>query len=243
MSYDPTIGRWIAEDPIVFEGGDTDLYRYMGNSPTNGTDPYGLTAFMPQKDAKPTVVPIVLGDPDNPNDEKILWDRFLTDRYYQRLRNDPDFKKLYNCAKSQKLELRFTTAVDPRNAAEYIPGENLILIYVGTNGIDALDKTELSRALIHEMIHAILDKQGPMANCGLPAGANDSRHDQVIIQDGPLQPGIVMTDDPAMNDPEFKKYMDKYYYLYPNGREYIDQNKITTDWIEKILKRIARRVR
>jgi uncharacterized protein RhaS with RHS repeats len=44
MSYDPTIGRFISEDPIAFDGGDADLYRYVGNSPTNFTDPSGLQA-------------------------------------------------------------------------------------------------------------------------------------------------------------------------------------------------------
>jgi hypothetical protein len=42
MSYDPTIGRWTSEDPISFEGGDADLSRYVGNSPTNFIDPAGL---------------------------------------------------------------------------------------------------------------------------------------------------------------------------------------------------------
>ena len=42
MSYDPSIGRWTQEDPIGFAGGDVNLYRYVGNSPTNHTDPTGL---------------------------------------------------------------------------------------------------------------------------------------------------------------------------------------------------------
>ncbi|MBI2807731.1 MAG: hypothetical protein HYX68_22345 [Planctomycetes bacterium] len=40
--YDPTIGRWISEDPIEFAGGDTNLYRYVNNGPTYRTDPSGL---------------------------------------------------------------------------------------------------------------------------------------------------------------------------------------------------------
>jgi uncharacterized protein RhaS with RHS repeats len=40
--YDPTIGRWISQDPLGFEAGDANLYRYVGNSPTNATDPSGL---------------------------------------------------------------------------------------------------------------------------------------------------------------------------------------------------------
>jgi len=30
--YDATIGRWLSTDPIGFEGNDTNLYRYVGNS-------------------------------------------------------------------------------------------------------------------------------------------------------------------------------------------------------------------
>jgi RHS repeat-associated protein len=41
--YDPRTGRWLSEDPIGFDGGDPNLYRYVGNSPINGYDPTGLT--------------------------------------------------------------------------------------------------------------------------------------------------------------------------------------------------------
>ena len=44
--YDPSVGRWMSEDPIGFEAGDANLYRYVGNSPTNWIDPGGL-AFIP----------------------------------------------------------------------------------------------------------------------------------------------------------------------------------------------------
>jgi RHS repeat-associated protein len=42
--YNPAIQRWMSEDPIGFAGGDANLYRYIGNEPTNGTDPNGATA-------------------------------------------------------------------------------------------------------------------------------------------------------------------------------------------------------
>jgi RHS repeat-associated protein len=40
--YDPTVGQFISQDPIGFAAGDANLYRYVGNSPTNFTDPSGL---------------------------------------------------------------------------------------------------------------------------------------------------------------------------------------------------------
>ena len=40
--YDPGIGRWISQDPTQFNAGDSNLYRYVNNAPTNATDPSGL---------------------------------------------------------------------------------------------------------------------------------------------------------------------------------------------------------
>ena len=39
--YDPNTGRWDSPDTDGFKAGDTNLYRYCGNSPTNATDPNG----------------------------------------------------------------------------------------------------------------------------------------------------------------------------------------------------------
>jgi len=39
--YDPATGRFLIRDPIGFSAGDMNLYRYVNNSPTNGTDPSG----------------------------------------------------------------------------------------------------------------------------------------------------------------------------------------------------------
>lgn len=43
--YNPLTSRWTSEDLIGFAGGDANLYRYVGNSPTNATDPSGLSEF------------------------------------------------------------------------------------------------------------------------------------------------------------------------------------------------------
>ncbi len=40
--YDANIGRWTAKDPILFEGGQANLYVYVGNDPVNHMDPSGL---------------------------------------------------------------------------------------------------------------------------------------------------------------------------------------------------------
>jgi RHS repeat-associated protein len=40
--YDAKNGRFISEDPIGFNGGDRNLYRYVGNCTPTRTDPFGL---------------------------------------------------------------------------------------------------------------------------------------------------------------------------------------------------------
>lgn len=42
--YDPEVGRWTSKDPILFGGGDTNLYGYVANDPVNWIDPKGTDA-------------------------------------------------------------------------------------------------------------------------------------------------------------------------------------------------------
>jgi hypothetical protein len=41
-SYDPTVGRFISQDPTGFNGGSANLYQYAGADPINQSDPSGL---------------------------------------------------------------------------------------------------------------------------------------------------------------------------------------------------------
>jgi RHS repeat-associated protein len=41
--YDPNTGQWLSEDPIGFDGGDVNLYRYVGNDVINRSDSTGLS--------------------------------------------------------------------------------------------------------------------------------------------------------------------------------------------------------
>ena len=40
--YNPVTGAFVSVDPLGFDAGDSNLYRYVGNGPTNGMDPSGL---------------------------------------------------------------------------------------------------------------------------------------------------------------------------------------------------------
>lgn len=40
--FDPATGRFLSEDPLEFDGGETDFYAYVGNDPLFYIDPFGL---------------------------------------------------------------------------------------------------------------------------------------------------------------------------------------------------------
>jgi RHS repeat-associated protein len=48
--YDPNIGRWTAKDPVLFSGGDINIYSYVEGNPIDRVDPFGLDWFRPKSD-------------------------------------------------------------------------------------------------------------------------------------------------------------------------------------------------
>lgn len=55
--YDPTIGRFISSDPIEFMAGDFNFYRYVGNSPVEWVDAFGLFYPKSQDNSKKNLIP------------------------------------------------------------------------------------------------------------------------------------------------------------------------------------------
>ncbi|MBI2805644.1 MAG: hypothetical protein HYX68_11760 [Planctomycetes bacterium] len=58
--YDASTGRWLSQDPLGFDAGDSNLYRYVNNAPTLATDPSGLQqrgSYVDEYGKKRIVVP------------------------------------------------------------------------------------------------------------------------------------------------------------------------------------------
>lgn len=69
--YDPKLGRWISQDPMGFDAGDANLYRYVGNHGTYATDPSGLQDY---SDARLQQIERLIEISD---DERKVLDRYL----------------------------------------------------------------------------------------------------------------------------------------------------------------------
>lgn len=66
-TYSPELGRFLQMDPIKFDGGDPNIFRYCGNNPLNWIDPSGLDgidqALNPETAKLAVDVAKVLADP------------------------------------------------------------------------------------------------------------------------------------------------------------------------------------
>src|SRR5687767_10212994 len=60
--YDPTVGKWISEDPIGFGGDDPNLGRYVSNSPLTLVDPSGLKEVELLEKGDYTAYPVKRGE-------------------------------------------------------------------------------------------------------------------------------------------------------------------------------------
>ncbi len=53
--YSPSLQRFISEDPAGFNGGDLNLYAYVGNDPVNFVDPSGLCGLFSLQNQEPGI--------------------------------------------------------------------------------------------------------------------------------------------------------------------------------------------
>jgi uncharacterized protein RhaS with RHS repeats len=63
--FDPSVGRWLEEDPIQFQAGDANLYRDVRNNLTDAEDPSGFqakTMSLRMIDSSPLLEKVFRGD-------------------------------------------------------------------------------------------------------------------------------------------------------------------------------------
>jgi len=75
--YSPTLGRFVTTDPIGFQAGDVNLYRFVENNPANMVDPSGLFGVS----AAVGIPPLLLAadppkEPKLPTSKDLGWNDF-----------------------------------------------------------------------------------------------------------------------------------------------------------------------
>ncbi len=70
--YDAEVGRWTTKDPIGFEGGDANLYAYVGSDPINFVDPNGKK--IPWREII-IAIGLLIGNPGTPNDPNVPFEK------------------------------------------------------------------------------------------------------------------------------------------------------------------------
>ena len=72
--YDPAIGRWTSQDPLGFDAGDTNLYRYVRNDPLQRGDSSGLRPWKGEKIEIDTRAYNPSGKDDTEEDKPVGWE-------------------------------------------------------------------------------------------------------------------------------------------------------------------------
>jgi len=60
--YDPALGRFLAEDPLGYGGGDSNLYSFAWNNPKNWSDPSRPSAAAEEGSIDQATTGAILGD-------------------------------------------------------------------------------------------------------------------------------------------------------------------------------------
>jgi RHS repeat-associated protein len=132
--YDAKAGRWISEDPIGFAAGDSNLQRYVRNSPTTRVDPTGLFGCTSNKPCSPSALNFKFDhhstytlDLSGPR----FGDNYKTgdDNYRDMLRIEESIKRIY----PHDNWFSSLSAYDARQITTRIAGRSAFLIGVKGN--------------------------------------------------------------------------------------------------------------
>jgi uncharacterized protein RhaS with RHS repeats len=127
-NYNPSTGRFLSEDPIGFDGGDTNLYRYVSNNPVNYTDPSGNLS-----PASVTVCLIALGaGAAYDMTSTIIKNNEIMDNYEKQINDIENQQKTCNSSQKLKLEQQKIQLLDQMQKESMANTLNVFLPGVGS---------------------------------------------------------------------------------------------------------------
>ncbi len=134
--YDAFAERWTSKDPIGFEGGDVNLYRYVSSDPVNFVDPEGENATLVQQVVTVGPVAAAIFAPEIVITVVIVGSAIyvgyeiceLVDNYLERSKNDinarPGQKKQGREMKEKKKNENWKQRNPPKPLKSHTPGRD-----------------------------------------------------------------------------------------------------------------------
>ena len=142
--YDPGSGRFISQDPIMFSAGDSNLYRFVMNSPADYSDPLGLFLQQPDHAIPLPPLPGQLPDPTRQDLSQC---------------SPEDFAKLRQIFKDQ-IDAQSKYLDSLQKQLELLQQEAAAAISANIAGIITINPAEFRRRL-KEIYDLIFKKQQP----------------------------------------------------------------------------------
>jgi RHS repeat-associated protein len=218
--YDPSTGRWMSQDPLGFDAGDSNLYRYVKNRPTEATDPSGQEWTQDEvqqllKDTKGGAAILAAL-----NKYTVYRVEFIKFQFKERANIGEAWPKTWKTDYTKGLELDAQDTPD-KKANIYIPNKVVDTFLGRKDPPNLMDMSAASAAMaiVHEVAHA---QQDPKASSkDREVGAFTAQAEFLI------------------NNPDFRRMLpaaerDSYNKLIKkvDGKEVPDKQAIVQLWIK-----------
>lgn len=142
--FDPSVGRWMSEDPRRFKDGNTNLADFVHNNPTNATDPSGLKLLLGLKGPVEILenddnYKTIVSDPLFPEDKRSIVIEMLRVWMKSPVRNrDYQFSNMDVLRNHIKLRLNIIETAEV--LADKIKNKTMEMIESGNVWLDIKDK-------------------------------------------------------------------------------------------------------
>jgi RHS repeat-associated protein len=183
--YDPEIGRWTAKDPILFQGGDTNLYGYVFNDPVNAVDPNGLEVRATYNHSTGTVF---IYDLDSGRSIKLSATSGLHAMQDWRLTGGPTPPGTYEILAGKDADFYRLDALDsdPRNDTHESTGRNRFRFHKpglteGCIAAEDEDDWEAVKKLLESTSRSSVSDRGPWVRNWKPWSWNIEKYGTMVV--------------------------------------------------------------
>jgi RHS repeat-associated protein len=213
--YDATTARWMSQDPLGLDAGDSNLYRYVQNRPTGETDPSGLLPPVERLMGDREIEMLLAAKAAEYNQLKSKFMKWYSEQQDMTwLKNVPEPPPSLHFINTEPRSLLGTGVAIPNG---WVPDSNIAMNLLGyhpnaTYGIRSIPKAgSLSGA------QAMYDANRKLITGGLSAGSADMVSPRSFYDPEHIKQDVAPFDDAKRLDLYYggQKYRDLYQKVRP----------------------------